>query len=341
MKHFLLFAAALLLSAPTAPALDSNPFLRPAELEPNVRFWIGVYTEVSTHGGLVHDSRNLAVVYETVRFPEGLSSRSRQRRVDSVKRRYRQILQTLAGGKRTGLSADEARVLALWPDGVANSTLRDASRRLRFQLGQADKFRAGLVRSGAWEPHIRKTFSDMGLPVELAALPHVESSYTPYAYSRVGAAGLWQFTRSTGRRFLRVDHVVDERLDPYRSTVAAGRLLKQNRATTGSWPLAITAYNHGAAGMRRAVRKLGTRDIATIVSKYSSRTFGFASRNFYVEFLAAAENVATLLGQSEIGAANLAYRNSSVPLSDELGTSLYTLRREAQDRFRDHARKTR
>ncbi|MCZ6463912.1 MAG: LysM peptidoglycan-binding domain-containing protein, partial [Proteobacteria bacterium] len=166
---------------------------------------------------------------------------------------------------------------------------RDASRRLRFQLGQADKFRAGLVRSGAWEPHIRKTFSDMGLPVELAALPHVESSYTPHAYSRVGAAGLWQFTRSTGRRFLRVDHVVDERLDPYRSTVAAGRLLEQNRATTGSWPLAITAYNHGAAGMRRAVRKLGTRDIATIVSKYSSRTFGFASRNFYVEFLAAAD----------------------------------------------------
>jgi membrane-bound lytic murein transglycosylase D len=82
---------------------------------------------------------------------------------------------------------------------------------------------------------------------------------------------------------------VDERLDPFKSTVAAARLLEQNRSTTGSWPLAITAYNHGAAGVRRAVRKLGTHDIATIVRKYRSRTFGFASRNFYLEFLAAAD----------------------------------------------------
>ena len=55
----------------------------------------------------------------------------------------------------------------------------------------------------------------------------------------------------------------------------------------GSWPLAITAYNHGSEGMRRARESMGTTDIATIVRKYSSRSFGFASRNFYVSFLAA------------------------------------------------------
>ena len=58
---------------------------------------------------------------------------------------------------------------------------------------------------------------------------------------------------------------------------------------TGSWPTAITAYNHGTAGMERAIRKLGTRDIGAIVQKYKSRTFGFASRNFYTSFLAAVE----------------------------------------------------
>jgi len=124
---------------------------------------------------------------------------------------------------------------------------------------------------------------------ELAALPHVESSFDPTAYSRVGAAGLWQFMRSTGRRYMRIDAVVDERMDPYRATVAAAQLLEFNYKLLGTWPLALTAYNHGAAGMRRAKEKQGTDDIVTIVRKHKSRTFGFASRNYYVAFLAALE----------------------------------------------------
>ncbi len=100
---------------------------------------------------------------------------------------------------------------------------------------------------------------------------------------------MWQFMRSTGRRFLRIDAVVDERLDPYRSTEAAARFLEQNYIILGSWPLALTAYNHGPGGMKRAQEQLGTSDIATIVRKYNSRSFGFASRNFYLAFLAALE----------------------------------------------------
>ena len=117
----------------------------------------------------------------------------------------------------------------------------------------------------------------------------MESSFNTYAYSKVGAAGMWQFMRGTGRRFLRIDGVVDERLDPYRATEAAARFLEQNYIVLGSWPLALTAYNHGTAGMRRAQEQLGTSDITTIVRHYDSRTFGFASRNFYVAFLAAVE----------------------------------------------------
>ena len=86
------------------------------------------------------------------------------------------------------------------------------------------------MRSGAWLDDIQRTLARYGVPPELAALPHVESSYNPDAYSRVGAAGLWQFTRSTGRLFLRIDSVVDERLDPWKATDAAARLLVKNRA---------------------------------------------------------------------------------------------------------------
>ena len=295
MKHRFPATAAVLLSSllwfgGAALAADQSELLpRPAALEPAVQFWIQVYTEVDTKGGLIHDSRHLDVIYQVIRFGDSLSSRSKDRLVEREKKRIRTALRSLARGKRKNLSPEELRILALWPEGVSNATLRAAGSRIRFQLGQSDKFRAGLIRSGAWLDHIRATLEEQGVPIDLAALPHVESSYTAHAYSRVGAAGLWQFTRSTGRRFMRVDHVVDERLDPFKATRAAARLLEQNFKVTGSWPLAITAYNHGASGVRRATRRLGTRDISTIVQNYKSRTFGFASRNFYVEFLAARE----------------------------------------------------
>jgi membrane-bound lytic murein transglycosylase D len=117
----------------------------------------------------------------------------------------------------------------------------------------------------------------------------VESSFNPEARSFIGAAGLWQFTAGTGRQFMRIDQAVDERRDPYRSSEAAARLLRANYAQLQSWPLAITAYNHGAGGMRRAVREMGTSNIETIVRYYNGPAFGFASRNFYVSFLAADE----------------------------------------------------
>ncbi len=279
----------LLIGLLAASAVSAAPrdFPHPAGLERDIEFWKRIYSEVGTDAGLLHDSRDLSIVYEVVKLPKGLSHRSRERHTEKRRKHYRKILLTLASGKRSGLSREQKRVLGLFESGVSNRSLRQSAGRLRFQLGQADKFRAGIIRSGAFKPHILEILRDLRLPLEIADLPHVESSYTPTAYSRVGAAGLWQFTRSTGRRFMRVDHVVDERLDPYRASVAAARLLEQNYRVTGSWPLAITAYNHGASGMRRAARKLGTKDIVRIVRKYRSRTFGFASRNFYVEFLAA------------------------------------------------------
>jgi membrane-bound lytic murein transglycosylase D len=281
----LVFAAVV-----TAAAASANPELpRPAALEPNVRFWTRVYTEADTAGGFIHDAEHLDVVYEELRFPQGLGDRARERRVEQAKDRYRAILRSFGRGERAQLSQEEQRVLALWPEGTASQTFQRAAGQLRFQLGQADKFRAGLARSAQWADHIAETLREHGVPSELVALPHVESSFNPRAYSRVGAAGLWQFTRGTGRRYMRVDEIVDERMDPHKATVGAARLLRDNYRRLQAWPLAITAYNHGTSGMERAVRSLGTRDIGVISKRYQSRIFGFASRNFYTEFLAAAQ----------------------------------------------------
>lgn len=269
----------------TAGAQEAFP--RPPEIADAVQFWTRVYTEVDSNGGFLHDNRNLAVVYETLDFGEDSSSRQRSRIRDRAADKYEAILEKLASGERGGLTTDEARVLAMWPAGTSNEEFARAAGRIRFQLGQSDRFRRGLVRSGRWRAHIEDVLESAGLPPELVAMPHVESSFDPTAYSRVGAAGMWQFTRSTGLRYMQIDHIVDERRDPFLSTDAAARLLKDNYDVIGSWPLAITAYNHGLAGMRRAVRQVGTDDIGKIIQNYQSRTFGFASRNFYPAFLAA------------------------------------------------------
>jgi len=266
---------------------DPAQFPRPAALEPDVQFWERIYSKVSTHGGLLHDDRHLDVIYEELNFPPGLSSKERSNLVDTVRAHYERILRHLGTGNRDELSDDERRVLSLFPPTVSNEALTDAADHVRFQLGQSDRFREGLVRSGAWEKHVEETLRREGLPGELSALPHVESSFNPRAYSKVGAAGLWQFMRGTGKRWLRVDGTVDERLDPYKSTLAAAQFLNINYSILGTWPLALTAWNHGAGGMRRAKEELGTDDITTIVRNYQGHTFGFASRNFYVSFLAA------------------------------------------------------
>ena len=270
-------------------ARAAEPFPQPPELQPDVDFWVAVFTEYSTDEGVLHDNRNLAVVYERLEMPAELSRRERNRRVDKRRKALQATLRDLAAGKRDNLSAEEARVLALWPADVSNSELAAAVQRIRYQQGLRERFRSGLERSGRWRDYINSEFTALGVPVDIAALPHVESSYNPDARSHVGASGIWQFTRSTGRRFMRVDHVVDERNDPFAATRAAGRLLAYNYSITGNWPMAITAYNHGLAGVRRAMRKYGDTAYVDILRKYNGRTFGFASRNFYVAFLAARE----------------------------------------------------
>ncbi len=267
----------------------AEDFPRPKALEPDIRFWTRIYTEVSSEQGFIHDDRYLNIVYETVNLEPDMSRKARNKYVKKIKARYKSTLLKLSRESHKGLSAEEQRVLDLWPKNVTRKQLREAHKYLRFQLGQSDKFKEGLVRSGRWTPYIEKTLRDMELPAEIIALPHVESSFNPMAYSFVGAAGMWQFTRSTGRRFMRVDHVIDERLDPFIASVSAARLLQHNYKTTNAWPLAITAYNHGVSGMRRAAKKMGGTDIVKILRKYKSRTFKFASRNFYVAFLAAVD----------------------------------------------------
>ena len=271
--------------AAASPAQDLFP--RPVQLQPDIQFWVRVYTEVDTSSGYIHDANDVTVIYETLQLVDDYHADKKS--IKAALARYSKILRRLSLNPSVDLTPEEQRVQLLWGEDADSERLRKAAGNVRFQRGQSDRFRQGLARSGEWNAYIDAVLAEKGLPRELGVLPHVESSFNPEAYSSAGAAGIWQFTRSTGRRYLQVDYVVDERMDPFAATNAAAQLLQHNYQLTGTWPLALTAYNAGASSMRRASRQLGTTDIATIVRDYKWRSFGFASRNFYLSFLAALE----------------------------------------------------
>ena len=262
----------------TAQENQREIFPRPAELESAISFWIRVYTEIDTDHGYLHDSEDLSVIYASL-------NRSSQE-IETARQRIKNDLDTLATGKRTNLTDSQKEILALWPEGVSNQRLQQATNNVRWQVGQSNAFLEGLERSGAYRDYIDGVLIDKNLPPQLALLPHVESSFNPNAYSHANAAGMWQFTRPTGQRFMRIDRIIDERMDPYISADAAMDLLEYNYQVLGTWPLALTAYNQGVGRMSRAVRETGTDEIQEIIKNYRGPGFRFVGRNFYAQFLA-------------------------------------------------------
>ena len=291
----MLAALLILAAAPAAPAATrEEAFPRPASLEPNVAFWKMVFTEWGERDLAIHDSERLDVVYEVLQTeapaPNGRAGREAAERVRLRMAHYAGLLRLLEQQGPEQLGEGGARLYGRWGCPCAPGTLAAAAERLRAQRGIRERFAAALQRSEQMRPQILPVLQRHGVPGELAALPLIESAFDSRAVSRAKAVGLWQFIRATARRFgLIVRGKQDERRDPLRSTSAAARMLQHHHQELKSWPLAITAYNHGLEGVRRAVETLGTDDIGRIVAEYRGPRFGFSSRNFYAEFLAAAD----------------------------------------------------
>jgi membrane-bound lytic murein transglycosylase D len=267
---------------------DSAIFTVPDVLKDNVAFWKKIYTEVGLREGVIHDRDYPLVIYKRISL-EQLSGWSCSRYTEGQKNRVAECMRRVETQPESTWTDEEKAYQAVYKAHAPLNTLPGAGGRVRFQLGQKERFRMGLERSTAYLDTIRTIFASYGVPQRLAYLPHVESSFNFESYSKVGAAGLWQFMRSTGRLFLRINYLIDERRDPILSTVAAARLLNSNYRELGAWPLAITAYNHGVNGMKRAVETAGSRDIGVIIQNYSGASFQFASKNFYACFLAASD----------------------------------------------------
>ena len=298
-----LLTTIVVLAAVSSATARPEDFPRPVKLRPAIEFWKRIFASYSNHQVVLHDTLYLGKVYEVVDFRDwyqvdgsGESAGTdvlRKARVEEAKEHARSVLLRLhALGPNPDpaqLGPDELRVQAMFADVSGPDKYMDAADRLRTQAGLRENFYRGLARQSQYIDQMEEMFATRGLPVELARLPLVESTFNVEAYSKVGAAGVWQLMPSTGRQYMRVANDVDERRDPIRATAGAVRHLAGDHEALGFWPLAITAYNHGRGGVARGVEEVGSSDIGEIATRYHGRTFGFASRNFYAEFVAVLE----------------------------------------------------
>ena len=277
-----------------------------------MRFWLKIFEHYDSTTTLIHDTRRLSLVVDVIdfrhRYQGNLGWQQRQKIAQRYVARYRKALRRFKKHRLTArkYGSIEQRVYQVYRHDLA--WLLNGKARLRSQSGLRDSYRQAIKRATPFMPHMERIFRQHRLPTELVRLTFVESMFNHRARSKVGAAGVWQFMPTTAREFLHLNSLVDERISPLKATRAAARLLRRNYRKLNSWPLAITAYNQGLGAISRAVRKLRTKDLATIVEHHRSRSFGFAGRNFYSEFIAAARVYNSLRRQHDA-------QHSSSPLA--------------------------
>jgi len=274
-------------------------FTVPKALESDVDFWRAIYAKYDSHHVILHDPKYLSIVYGVIDFTDmdadtGITdierSRIRQVRIDAERESITAVLEQLAADPSSGDTSKRSIEIRNYFDNIreADKFKNAAKRGVRAQTGQKDKFIEGLKYSGRYLGEIESIFEKKALPKELTFLIFVESMFNPSANSSAGAKGIWQFMRRTATIYnMKVNALIDERADPIRATYGAANLLQHDYDYLGSWPLAINAYNTGRGRMQQAMNRLGTTDIATIVKYFEHPAYGFASRNFYLEYLAA------------------------------------------------------
>jgi membrane-bound lytic murein transglycosylase D len=273
----------VVLLAVAAPAVAERLELPATGLENRVEFWKKVFTQYGADDIIIHDRFHVNLIYDIAGESDVTSKTA------VVRQALDEILANLDTPETLSLTGKQIRD-AILANGVSisASTLSELRNNIHTQRGIKERFRDGIIRSGRYVDAFQEVFEKEGIPAEIALLPLVESSFENRSLSKAGAAGIWQFTRGTGRMYLKVTRKLDERLDPAKATRAAARLLRDNYRALGSWPLAITAYNHGRGGMMRAQNQAGP-EITSIINEYRGPLFGYASMNFYTEFLAAVD----------------------------------------------------
>ncbi len=280
----------------------SANFPCPTAIQPRVHFWIEVFRSWDKKTAILHDPNRPERVYAVFNSGRGCNRAARtaiKRKRNQVKKALQSVASKIESGRALS-GGNEKHLAALFPAKNPRE-IRAAAANIRCQSGVRDSFLRGLKGYARYRPMVGKILKENNLPAEIRYLPFVESSYNPAAYSKAGAAGMWQIMPRTARVLgLELSATLDERLDPEAATRAAAEYLKRaarvltaaarksNPAITRAQlnPFIITSYNYGVNGMERAIRQVEP-DFMTVLERYKSPRFQIAVKNFYASFLAA------------------------------------------------------
>ncbi|MEM7194996.1 MAG: LysM peptidoglycan-binding domain-containing protein [Pseudomonadota bacterium] len=285
---------------PSYPLQCSNNFPCPDEIKRRVDFWVHVFLEWDKTKAILHDPDSPERVYTVLDTGKGCSAHGTIKR---ERRKLRANLEDIATKRAKGqkISGSYRQHLARLFKNRSARQIRSSAKNIRCQSGVRNGFVAGLKRFQHYSGMVDAVISKAGLPEELRYLPFVESSYNPAAYSKAGAAGMWQIMPKTARVLgLELNATIDERLDPEAATRAAALYFQRSTKSLNTLsreidpgvrqseinPFIVTSYNYGVNGMRRAIRKHGP-DYLQVLNKYKSPSFQVAVKNFYASFLAA------------------------------------------------------
>lgn len=274
----------------------------PEGLEDVVEFWIHIFGVYDKDQAVFYNESDVGVVYSVLDFSslsttqtgsaEGLKN---DVLADESARLHKVISRVAAALQAPQLFAEldenEKRIYLMLDARRAHLDVSESAliENFTYRYGFAHRMKQAMALSTRHMPHIQQVLHERGLPEILCAIPFVESAFNLKAYSSAGAAGIWQFIEATGRQYLKIDQYVDERFDPVLATYAAAAHLAKEYEMLGSWPLTINAYNTGPGRVMKAMEQLGTNDIATIVKRFKGSGYGFDSRNYFPEVLAAFE----------------------------------------------------
>jgi membrane-bound lytic murein transglycosylase D len=271
------------------------------ELARRFHFWRRIYSLWSHQQYVLHAADYPDVVFEigdTSSLADHVKDMARHRLANKVLNQRRAQYRALLNRMHQLRSTPEQFTKAMQRIAVMMQPISDeqkyakAALSLRIQRGQRTMIATGLTTASRYMSAVEKAFIEEGIPQELSKIAFIESSFNLKARSKVGASGVYQIMPATGREFLMVTEEIDERNDPIKAAHAAARLLRQNFQVTNSWALAVTGYNHGVNGIRRAVREVGSDRIEDLIARYDGPAFGFASKNFFTGFMGLIATVA-------------------------------------------------
>ncbi len=275
---------------------------------PFVRFWFGIYTRYSTHHIVIHDKADLGIVYGVLDFSNvvgpNINRFARSAILQSISKEkmleVKKVLTELSqGNAQSRMSLSLMKILHDSGDPPPSEPLArkkyflEKANNIRTQTGQRDVIESGIANMAPYSSFYDELFTRFDLPPQLLAIPFLESSFNNSAHSRVGATGIWQFMPLIASYFVpKRNAQLDYRSNPLIASVAALHLLRENKKILKSWDLAVTAYNSGTKHLVKARRELNVESLEDILKNYSHPHLGFASKNFYAEFIALVHTLA-------------------------------------------------